>query len=89
MSEIIASENQSSVMYIEKLENKYIVNHEVADYILQLEEQNKEMLKAIKASCEYDESWVDKEKLVSNYYEGDPDIERYKIFKKIIKEQGE
>ncbi len=57
--------------------------------IAELEKHNKEMLDAIKASCEYDDCWISEEYYVSNYYEGDPDIERYKIFKNIIKERGE
>ncbi len=78
------SNRKTFVKYHLEIENK-----ELKQKIEQLEKQNKEMLEAIKASCEYDDSWISKKKYDSNYYEGDPDIERYKIFKKIIKERGE
>jgi len=74
--------------YIEGRDLKEIWDYQQTK-IEQLEKQNKEMLNAIKASCEYDDSWISQEKYDSNYYEGDPDFERYKIFKQIIKERGE
>ncbi len=38
----------------------------------------KEAVEKIKGSCQYDESWIEQDKLKANYYEGDPCIERYK-----------